>query len=74
MPSQRLIELTIVTQMKIIDKLSSVINYLCRERKADLLRAGRWCNGASEFCNLRVDEFLWPGTHNAGTGQSQGGR
>jgi len=35
-------------------------------------RPGRWCNGATEFCNLRVDQFLWPGTHNAGTGQSQG--
>ena len=58
---------TFVTQMKIRDKLRSVHN------QQSLLRPGRWCNGASEFCNLRVDQFLWPGTHNAGTGQSQGG-
>ena len=37
-----------------------------------LSRSGRWCNGAAEFCGLRVDQYLWPGTHNAGTGQSSG--
>ena len=30
------------------------------------------CNGRSEFCSLGFDQFLFPGTHNAGTGQSKG--
>jgi len=33
---------------------------------------GTWCNGAPEFCSLSVDEFLWAGSHNSGTGQNQG--
>ena len=39
---------------------------LIRLSKLSLLRIGRWCNGAAEFCKLRVNEFLWLGTHNAG--------
>jgi len=31
------------------------------------------CNGRLEFCKLRFDQFLFPGTHNSGTGQSDGG-
>ena len=27
------------------------------------------CNGREKFCNLTVDTFLWPATHNSGTGQ-----
>ena len=30
------------------------------------------CNGRMEFCHLRFDQFLFPGTHNSGTGQSEG--
>jgi len=30
------------------------------------------CNGRMEFCQLRFDQFLFPGTHNSGTGQSEG--
>ena len=31
-----------------------------------------WCNGSQEFCDLRFDQFLFPGTHNSGTGQKKG--
>lgn len=41
-------------------------------RKVGEPRPGGWCNGAPEFCSLSVDEFLWAGTHNSGTGQAQG--
>ena len=30
------------------------------------------CNGRPEFCDLRLDQFLFPGSHNSGTGQSSG--
>ena len=30
------------------------------------------CNGNAEFCKLTFDQFLFPGSHNSGTGQSQG--
>jgi len=30
------------------------------------------CNGQQEFCVLRFDQFLFPGSHNSGTGQSEG--
>lgn len=30
------------------------------------------CNGRPEFCHLRFDQFLFPGTHNSGTGESEG--
>jgi len=31
-----------------------------------------WCNGMGEFCQMRFDQFLFPGSHNSGTGQSLG--
>ena len=30
------------------------------------------CNGRPEFCQLSFDQFLFPGAHNAGTGQAEG--
>lgn len=30
---------------------------------------GQRCNGHVDFCRMRFDEFTFPGTHNAGTGQ-----
>ena len=30
------------------------------------------CNGRAEFCQLGFDQFLFPGSHNAGTGQTEG--
>ena len=30
------------------------------------------CNGHPDFCKLRFDQFVFPGSHNAGTGQSDG--
>jgi len=30
------------------------------------------CNGRAEFCKLRFDQFLFPGSHNSGTGQKNG--
>ena len=30
------------------------------------------CNGRPEFCDLKIDQFLWPGSHNSGTGQQRG--
>eukprot|EP00092_Neocalanus_flemingeri_P033105 GFUD01036000.1.p1 GENE.GFUD01036000.1~~GFUD01036000.1.p1 ORF type:complete len:509 (-),score=111.87 GFUD01036000.1:306-1832(-) len=44
-----------------------------------LQESGHWkkspqfgCNGRMEFCKLRFDQFLFAGTHNSGTGQSDG--
>jgi len=31
-----------------------------------------WCNGAKDFCDLKYNQYLFPGTHNSGTGQSDG--
>lgn len=31
-----------------------------------------WCNGSKDFCNMRFDQFLFPGTHNSGTGEREG--
>lgn len=30
------------------------------------------CNGRKEFCQLGIHQFLFPGTHNSGTGQKKG--
>jgi hypothetical protein len=30
------------------------------------------CNGKPEFCAIPFNRFLFPGTHNAGTGQASG--
>ena len=34
--------------------------------------SGFECNGREEFCWLRFDQLLFPGTHNSGTGQKKG--
>ena len=31
------------------------------------------CNGKPEFCKIPFNKFLFPGSHNAGTGQGDGG-
>ena len=30
------------------------------------------CNGRTEFCKLNFQQFLFPGSHNSGTGQKTG--
>ena len=33
----------------------------------------RRCNGKPEFCKIPFNKFLFPGSHNTGTGQGEGG-
>ena len=44
---------------------------LCHHSPSNLL-PGLVCNGRTEFCRMRFDQFLFPGAHNAGTGQRKG--
>ena len=46
---------------------------LCRPESASPPQGpGLVCNGRPEFCQMRFDQFLFPGAHNAGTGQAKG--
>jgi len=57
---------------KSLDHTSSV-TVMCeyQEHRTDQNQSN-WCNGAEHFCTLQFNQFLFPGSHNAGTGQSDG--
>ena len=42
------------------------------ERPFDRISSDFGCNGRQEFCSLSFDQFLFPGSHNSGTGQKNG--
>ncbi|XP_023336799.1 uncharacterized protein LOC111707845 isoform X2 [Eurytemora carolleeae] len=50
---------------------TSTHSTLCQFQRGDQDESA-WCNGSQEFCDLRFDQFLFPGTHNSGTGQKKG--
>ena len=56
-----------VSRRKLDNDDSLTVNCLKREQEHQEAMS---CNGHSMFCSLRVDEFTFAGTHNAGTGQS----
>ena len=53
-------------------RLDYTSSHTSRCRRVAGEEAGPGCNGSPEFCRLRLDQFLWPGSHNSGTGQQEG--
>jgi hypothetical protein len=48
------------------------IKYQQKRKKPLFEDPASWCNGRSAFCDLAFNEFLFAGSHNAGTGQLDG--
>ena len=47
-------------------------NSRCQIRNNAVDQSGTGCNGKPDFCRIPIDRFLFPGSHNAGTGTGSG--
>jgi len=53
-----------------LDHTTSVtVNCTFNELQENDSDESEWCNGSKYFCNMNFDQYLFPGAHNAGTGE-----
>ena len=66
--SQRYLRLSFQCDVKMKLDHESTLNTPCEKTAEPYPDLDKTCNGDEQFCQLKFNEFTFPGTHNSGTG------